>query len=500
LTSLMNSWMKWKISKPLFFITLGLIFLAHLPFIGADPDRNMAVGRGPFTDEGLNTSQVRNWVNQGELNLDECDNLLKTPLLGFPLAVTYKIFGISHEVSRLHVLVLVFLALLLIGLDEKNRLMMIIFSLITLLQYQLFQSSHFSMAEMLSVAAVLSSIHYLVRSFDVDFTQRKRNKFTILSTVFLSISYFIKIQFIYMVLLLPIVVAIQWFTSAYPNRRIVLRQEIIIITSLIVFLVFYFFAWYLPNKNAYDYMMAHQSGEFKFSGKIWEYLSFNLGYHFLKSWVQWFVYILLVLLVTGVVLLKRAKSKRYPVLFISSLVWFMLELHKLAMVYLPTRYQVSLFGAMGLLMSVVLAELFTLPAGRTRVYARIFAVVLILIMIAINGYNYLDTLHHRTYAIHDANEYLAKNLNKSDVVLGAWAPSLTWDSGSKALPVWNNFLNYQDPITKYHPRVIIAETDEQDSEQAWSSQGIDLQVLSDSTTIVKIGHWEVKVYWMKPGI
>ena len=75
----MNSWMKWKNSKLLFFIILGLIFLAHLPFIGADPDRNMAVGRGPFTDEGLNTSQVRNWVNQGELNLSECDNLLKTP-------------------------------------------------------------------------------------------------------------------------------------------------------------------------------------------------------------------------------------------------------------------------------------------------------------------------------------------------------------------------------------------------------------------------------------
>lgn len=169
----MNSWMKWKINKSLFLIILGLVFIAHFPFIGADPDRNMAVGRGPFTDEGLNTSQVRNWVNQGDLSLNECDNLLKTPLLGFPLAVTYKIFGVSHEVSRLHVLILGFLALLLVGMDEKNRLMIIIFSLITLLQYQVFQSSHFSMAEMLSVAAILLSIHYLVRSSDMDYTQKK---------------------------------------------------------------------------------------------------------------------------------------------------------------------------------------------------------------------------------------------------------------------------------------------------------------------------------------
>ena len=116
----MNSWMKWKNSKIFFIIVLGLIFIAHFPFINADPDRNMSVGRGPFTDEGLNTSQVRNWVNQGELNLSECDNLLKTPMFGFPLAVTYKIFGVTHEVSRLHVLVLVFLALLMIGLDEEE--------------------------------------------------------------------------------------------------------------------------------------------------------------------------------------------------------------------------------------------------------------------------------------------------------------------------------------------------------------------------------------------
>ncbi len=195
----MNSWMKWKNSKTVFFIILGLLFISHLPFIDADPDRNMAVGRGPFTDEGLNTIQIRNWVNHGDLNLAECDNLLKTPMLGFPLAVTYKIFGATHIVSRLHILVLLFLALLLIGLDEKNRWIIIIFSLITLLQYQVFQSSHFSMAEMLSVAAVLLSIHFLARSFDMDFSQKSRLKQAVLSGVFLSLSYFIKIQFIYLV-------------------------------------------------------------------------------------------------------------------------------------------------------------------------------------------------------------------------------------------------------------------------------------------------------------
>lgn len=493
----MNSWMKWKNNKTLFFIILGLVFIAHLPFISADPDRNMAVGRGPFTDEGLNTSQVRNWVNQGDLDLKECDNLLKTPLLGFPLAITYKIFGVSHEVSRLHVLVLVFIALLILGLDEKNRSMMIIFSLITLLQYPIFHSSHYSMAEMLSVAAILLSIHFFCRSFDEIGNSKLGIRQIILAGAFLSLSYFIKIQFIYILPMFPVVLIIRWYTTNYDIRRVIFRQGIILLTSLIVFLVLYSLAWYLPNKGAYEYMMAHQSGEFTLSGKIWEYIHFNLNYHFLKGWVQWFVYAFLALSVCGFILLKRTESKRYPVLFFTSLVWFILELHKLMMVYLPTRYQVSLFAAMGLLMSVVLSEMIGWPVPRTRFLARMAAVAAILTLTSISIYNFVDALHHRTYAIRDANEYMAGNLTKDDIVLGAWAPSLTWACGSKALPVWNNFLNYQDPINKYHPRVIIAETDEQDSEQTWISQGINLEELSDSSKTVRIGKWELVIYWLK---
>jgi hypothetical protein len=493
----MNSWMRWKNSKIIFFFLLGLIFLSHLLFIEADPDRNMSVGRGPFTDEGLNTVQIRNWVNNGDLNLNECDNLLKTPLLGFPLALTYTVFGVSHEVSRLHVLVLVFLALLLIGLDEKNRWIVIIFSLITILQYQVFQSSHFSMAEMLSVAAILLSIHFFSRSTDEIGNSKFGMRQIIISAAFLSLSYYFKIQFIYMVPLFPLVLLIQWIRGNYKNRRVFLTHCFVMLSTLIILLLAYLLAWYLPNKEAYDYMMAHQSGEFTFSWKIWEYFTFNLGYHFLKGWTQWFVYFFIAYTVTGFVLMNTTRSKRYPVIFLSSLVWFLLESHKLMMVYLPTRYQVSLFASMGLLMSVVSVELWQWPVARSRIIVRLSGITLILIMTVINCCVYIDTLNNRTFVIRETNEYLARNLKPDDIVLGAWAPSLTWDSESKALPVWNNFLNYQDPITKFHPKAVIAETDEQDSEQAWSGQGIDLQVLSDSTKTVKIGQWEMRIYWMK---
>jgi hypothetical protein len=493
----MSTWISWKTSKIFFLILLGLIFLSHLPFLEADPDRNMSVGRGPFTDEGLNTIQARNWVNHGDLDLKECDNLLKTPLLGLPLALTYKIFGSGHTVSRLHVLVLFFLALIIIGMDEKNRGVILFFFLVTLLQYQVFQSSHFSMAEMLSVASILLSLHFLSRSFDNDFSRKKKDIQALLAGMFLSLAYFFKIQFIYLIPLLPVSLVLLYFTSDYVTRRSVTRQGLVITSTLLFFLLLYLLAWYLPNKEAYDYMMAHQSGEFSFSGKIWEYIRFNLSYHFLKGWMQWFIYFFLLFLAGGFLMLKYSKSRRYPVFFFSSLAWFLLEMHKLMMVYLPTRYQVSLLASMGLMMSIVMSELFILPSNRKGKLIKAVALIAITVLLTFNVHSYFDTLRNRTYAIRDANEYLARSLAPEDLVLGAWAPSLTWKAGSKSLPVWNDFLNYQDPVNRFNPSVIIAETDEQDSEQAWASQGIDLQEISDSTKSFRIGHWDVRIYWLK---
>jgi len=456
----------------------------------------MSIGRGPFTDEGLNTIQVRNWVNQGTLNLSECDNLLKTPLLGFPLALTYKLFGTSHAVSRLHVTVLVFLMLLLIGWNRKNTGWIIVFLLITMLQYQIFQSSHFSMAEMLSVAAILAAIDMFSRSSDPEYTQKSRDKQSFLAAVFLSFSYFFKIQFIYIIVLIPFVLIIRWFTTHYFARKHIVRQGFIITGTLLLFLLIYLLGWYLPNRQAYDFIMANQSGELSLSGKTWEYVKFNLSYHFFQGWLQWFLYFFILLLFTGFYLLNITKSKRYTVLFLSSFMWFLIELHKLTMVYLPTRYQVSFLASMGLLMSLVLFELISVKKQRQSMIFRPLAVLSILVLLCINIFIYKDSLQHRNYVIRDTNLYLSKYISKNDVVLGAWAPSLTWKSGSKALPVWNHFLNYRDAVNQFNPSVIIAESDEQDSEQAWKSQGINLSLISDSTKSVRIGNWDLIVYWL----
>ena len=105
-------------------------------------------------------------------------------------------------------------------------------------------------------------------------------------------------------------------------------------------------------------------------------------------------------------------------------------------------------------------------------------------------------MNNRQYTIRETNKYVACSAGKDDVIIGAWAPSLTWESKSRAIPVWNNFLNYEDPVRRFNPKAIIAETDEQDSEQAYKNQGIDIRNISDSARTVKIGHWNLGIYWV----
>jgi len=140
-------------------ILFGLLLVAHLPFLDADPDINISYSRGPFTDEGLNTIQIRNLVNHGELNIEECDNLLKTPLFNFSLLIPFTIFGTSLVAGRLFILLFLIVILGLTSKQKYFRGIVMVFGLITLLEYHVFQFSHFVLAEMM---AVTLTIFYLL--------------------------------------------------------------------------------------------------------------------------------------------------------------------------------------------------------------------------------------------------------------------------------------------------------------------------------------------------
>jgi hypothetical protein len=494
----MRSWPRWR-SKQAAQLLIVILLLSHLPFITADPDSNISFSRGPFTDEGLNTVQVRNLINHGYLDLGECDNLLKTPLFGLTVGAGMFIFGTEFPVSRLTVLILIMLTLYFLSTKNNFQKFILILVPVLFLKYQVHQFSHFSLAEMLSVASIFTGIYFLHQTYKPFRQEKEYIQSALLAGTFLSLAWYFKIQFIYILALGPLVAMERSLIARNMNRRILWLNGLIITASTLLLLFIYLLAWYLPHKDTYDYMMSHQSGTFDIGPKTWEYIRFNFT-HFLFSGKNTFYSItFLACLLTGSILLFKRTSSHFPVLFKSSLIWLILEMHKLTMVYLPTRYQVSLFAAMGLLITVVLMELYhsawLADANRWKSLARAGVIIWISAILVFNLADYYNSFIKRTYKIKQANEYLAATLQEDDLVLGAWAPAMTWESKSVAKPVWGGFLNDVDPIDTFQPRAVISEPDEQDSEQAYRKQGINLTAVSDSLITFQIGSWEVSVFW-----
>jgi hypothetical protein len=88
-------------------------------------------------------------------------------------------------------------------------------------------------------------------------------------------------------------------------------------------------------------------------------------------------------------------------------------------------------------------------------------------------------------------------LQKGDVVLGPWAPNLCWSEKAYTATIWKDYFNDKDILAHYHPRLIISELDEKESDKAYSTQGINLQELADSTQSFHISQWSIRLYWLK---
>src|SRR5665213_926681 len=86
------------------FIAAILFLLFQLPFLHADPAEGVSWSRGPWTDEGLYLSQIRNAINHGHLNINESDCLLKTPLFNLIMYPLFLLFGTKLMVARCFVM------------------------------------------------------------------------------------------------------------------------------------------------------------------------------------------------------------------------------------------------------------------------------------------------------------------------------------------------------------------------------------------------------------
>lgn len=475
---------------------LLLVFLAaQIPFLQADPHVDVApTSRDAFTDEGLNTSQVINRVNHGEWVIDECDNLIKTPLFSLWLFPGYRLFGTSSFVGHLWVLLG---CVALWGFFARRHpvlpWVMGVFLALGLLQYHLFQYSRFTMAEVTASSLVLVALGFALR-----FGQSRRWADWVWAGLFLWAAVFTKNQFGYVVLLLPV-----WglTVQAVYGKLWSARTLAVLGCSVLIGVAgagLYYCVWYLPVKPTYDYVMANQaSGRFIPISQISE-MVVQVKAFFVASYTRSYAWCMVL---GGLLFLANffgSKNKVYRLLSLLALVWAWVELHKFAMWFVPSRYLVSLLFAWGLFLSiqVVWAVKNALDKGWFARLGAGLALVAALFLFATHVYHWQRLYRERQFVMHETNLRLSKIDFGNRPVMGPWAPALARETGAKVIPVWYQYFNDKDLFQKHHPKVIVSEWDEGDSDGAYKKQGIDLVQLADSVHEVQVARFRLLIYYL----
>jgi hypothetical protein len=473
-----------------FVCFLALLFtylLSQLPFLTADAALNIAGdSRGAWTDEGLYTCQIRNFIHHGRFDILDGDAFLKSPLLSFSVFPFFKVFGTSLSTARL---IAIFFSLSLLLIFLKNRLTLIVgscFIVSTLMLFPIHQYGHLCLAEIFSSLIVVVSILVLTLSHS-----NKKYAPLIVSHFLLLLAVLFKIQYIY-ILILPLLLktALYLFNRSIEN----INQFLIACILSIIILMGIFSLWYLPFRETWKQLANFQSGRISLDslslGLIW----WNIKVNLLTSPYIIFTLTFISSVISALYNISRNfYTKELKTLLLISFLWFTIELHKLCMVYLPVRYLISFYMSMGIFIAVVMGFNITQVLSKVKSISLICLISIFLL----NIYHYQEAYSQRTFVVQNINNYFKKLTKKEDVVIGPWAPSFNWESQCYAYPIWNEFLGDRNIKTYYKPDYIVSEYNQEDSDTAYKKNNIILDAYADSITQIKVALWKLNFYRVK---
>lgn len=477
-------------------ICIVLLVAMHLPFLQADPDGLLAWGsRGAYTDEGLYTSQVRNYINHGQFDINETDGVAKAPLFSAYLLPFFALLGAHLWVARLAILL--FFAFTLYCFSRKHitqQYQPFAIGIIGL-QYMVFTYSHFAMAEMLAASCIIWILHYYLA-----YVKTGSNIAIAYATLFGMATVLVKTNHLYVMGILPAVLGITLLLSIIKTR-IAIRQNAValglslgttIASALLTILIIY-----LPNKALYQKIYNQEvSGKFE---PTFTQLIDRAGFNWSMIANAPVLVISIIILVVALLLLLLSRSTYFKgVLKHNSdlnaimfcFVWLIIELHKLPVLNLPSRYLVATFLASSMLTMLLLEQL-----AFTRL--KQVGLILSILIVFIGVVNSAQASGRRSFVIKELNTYVANKANPNRVMLGTWAATACWESKNITMPVWENYFNDHDFMEKHQPQAIITEFDERDAGYIFTKRGVDLKALSDSASDFKIDEWQVRVSWLK---
>lgn len=476
------------LSKYVAIVVVAIFALLHAPFIFSDPDTKVSVmSRGAWTDEGLNTIQVRNFVNHGYLSKEECDNLIKTPYFGFILVPFYSLFGTHLWVGRLLILACVLLTLFVYLRDERTQWFGIVLAVIGLLEFHVFHFSHYSLAEMLAVSWILLGVYLLWHS------KLKENGWWLAAaTACFSLAYFSKVTFAYAIVI-PFAVRFFQFLSDRIRLKYFVRPLWpdwgiqALVTGF--FAGSFYLKWYLPSKAVFEMVQANQ-GQGRYDvADAWGRFLFNLEHFVMVDGITPFILLVPVALI-GLFLVKFEGEKQ--VLFYGLASWLALELHHSLLVNPPTRYLLPLYFACLAIVAFAMAESVKSWGGK---------MVMIVGMVLLGGYNlsyYWESLNRRTHDIRTVQNYLSNYNLKNDTILGVWGTTLASETEARSIPIWSDFNVKENPIQEYRPRIIFSEDNEAESGEAYRLKNINLEAEADSMRQFEVWRYKVNLYWISP--
>lgn len=319
----------------------------------------------------------------------------------------------------------------------------------------------------------------------------------------MAFAYYTKISSSYLILVVPLSLFAEYvlgFFFARDQQNIRMKKFLLSLAFTLLFVGVYILCWYLPFKDTFELFNENEMSSvtgFAFSFKdYFNMLPYN--YNLLLKDSPLFFYILLAfisfLLLFSFLWIKwkrKEKSLAFsPILF--TLIWFLLEMHKFGYHYLPPRYLIFSVLALCSLAGFILHGL--IEFDKRMIWILLF---ISLFVIGSNVRFYVHSYQNRNFQVEEMNDYLARYDLKNETIIGPWAPSATWKCASKAIPIWKDYYYHEDPINTFHPRIIISELEETDSDSAYIKQGINLRAISDSSRQFNIHFWKPVIYWLK---
>lgn len=451
-------------NKYLLPFSLLVLFILSIPFFQADPDAYISTSRDAFTDEGLNTSQIRNWVLTGDLNTSECDNFIKTPLFQMYMGLGFSIFGISLLKARLWA----FLAnIIFISLAYKRSIqhkkIFLFAAIISTFNYIGFQYLHFSMAESMASTAMLWALAEFYRA---SYITKQSFKKWIIPAIAIWIVIALKNQFMYALSVYFLWVIWLQIKERKADSTFKLYQPFI---PLFFGGIAYVLMVYLPMKESYDFIMQHQtSGRWAPSNNVWNEVKENLKVALFNNYPRFNILWMLLGSIIGLIFLPKNFKNPLLLLLLFFLSWVAIELHKFGIRFTPTRYIVPTIWAI----SGTLAVLIFL--FRQSLTNQNYGIVFIVWIIGLFVVPYKNLLQNRTWNIKKGNEITRELalISNADYIIGPWAPGLSWEANKKSVPVWKNFLNGTDFQEKYPNAILVTEFDQEDNESAFMEAGI----------------------------